>query len=279
MGSARAFVKTIAGSVIELVRPDLGRAIDTATGSGPQARGSVRARQWILHARLERARWRGDHMGVRRALAGFWRGDTADFFYARFRDRFQTSFLGAHQIIVDQLVALDQMRPFASLVEVGCGDGQVLAHCAKRLPGLAKLTGIDINPRIIAANRETWAASPRLSFVCDDAVDWLSRNATDDMVLFSYGGVMEYLDETDLTATFAALGRRHHVAVALVEPLSPAHDLDADLASFVFGQENSFSHNYPHLLRKAGFTLHFEQQMELDGVRWIMVLASVEENS
>jgi SAM-dependent methyltransferase len=272
METLRSIGKTVLGSLIALVRPDLARSL--GTGQSVATGKHLRAKRLILHARLERARWRGDHAAVRQSLAGFWQNETADFFYSGFRHRFEQSFLGPHQVIVDQLVALNDACPFSTLVEVGCGDGRVLAHCANRLPNLQRLTGLDINPKIIETNIRTWATEPRLSFAQADAARWLADAQTDGMILLSYGGVMEYFNEADLKAIYTRLGRNRRVAVAMVEPLAPHHDLTTQNRSFVFGQENSFSHNYAHLLKQAGFKIIFTQEQREGDIRWLLLLAA-----
>jgi len=270
MTPAKRLAKALAGTAVELVRRDLVREIEAGDHSG---RG-LRLKQWILHARLERARLRGDSAAVGRALAAYWQGDTGDFFYDRYRERFQTWFLGPHQVIVDQLARLSARRPYARLIEIGCGDGRVLDHCARRLPRIPAFLGLDINPTIIARNRQDHAGNPRLAFEAGEAMAWLPARMGEGTVLMTYGGVMEYFPPADLAQVFALLARPRQAAVALVAPVDPAHDLAADPVSHVFGQENSFSHPHRHMLETAGFTIEFEQEMPLGGVRWMLILAA-----
>ncbi len=269
MSRLRVLAKTVIGTMIEWTHPSLARAVD----SGAPVGAAFRKRNLIIHARRERARRRGDPEAVKAAQAGYWKGETADLFYDRYTARFRDWFLGPHQVIVDRLVDLDREMAFANLVEIGCGDGRVLAHCAERLPGLERATGLDINPTIIARNRETYAGNPKLHFVDTEAGAWLSRNCPDGTVLMTYGGVMEYFTEADLSAMLTRIARLKRGAVAFVEPLAPGHDLSTRKDSFIFGGENSFSHNYPHLIRQAGLLPVFEQEMELGLVRWMLILA------
>lgn len=277
----RTLIKTAIGSVIEVVRPDLARAIDDSVPRQDadktlHAPGGwkARAQKWIVEARMERARLRRDDHAVSETLAGFWRSEAANFFYDRFRGRFEHSFLGPHHIIVDKLAEQVRSGRFSALIEVGCGDGRVLDHCATAMPELDALVGLDINPAIIAENRKTWAGNPRLSFQCGDATKWLDSLVGDGTILMTYGGVMEYLDQASLMRVYRTVAKHRNVAVAMVEPLSPDHDLALQPESFTFGVENSFSHNYPHLLKRAGFKEVFSQEMDWDGVRWILMLAT-----
>jgi SAM-dependent methyltransferase len=268
--NAKTLAKTALGSLIDRFSP-----WSASAGNAGQDKLPPRLRNLVLQARLERARKRGDNEAIRQAQSAIWQVQTADSFYARYRDRLAQMFFGQHQVLIDQLVQLDQQSRFSSLIEVGCGEGMVLAHCADRLPGLKRLTGVDINPASIALCRQTWANNDRLKFECSDASVWLSSHAADDMILLSYGGVMEYFNESDLSKIYADLARHKRVAVALVEPVALGHNLKRQTGSFVFGQENSFSHNYPHLLREAGFGIYFMQELMMDDVRWMLVIATI----
>lgn len=285
----RSAARTLAGTALELVRPDLAADLDRpapvpADGVGsagsPPTRGThLRAKTWILHARLHRARLRGDRAAVQAALARYWQAETGDFFYDRYRNRFEAWFHGPHQVLIDQLAEAAERLALRDLVEIGCGDGRALAHCAERLPGLGSLTGIDINPTIIARNRTDHAADPRLRFVEGDAAAWLAAHPAPRRALLSYGGVMEYFAPEALVTLFSGLAAAGPAAVALCEPIAPEHDLAAQPDSILFGQESSFSHNHAHLLRQAGLAVTWQQELHRDGVRWMMILADKGEDA
>lgn len=275
MSRLRRIARVGLGTAMEILRPGLARQVDEGVHSGR----NLREKHWILQARLERAKLRGDQKAIEAALAGFWKGETGDFFYARYRHRFDTSFLGPHRIIVSELVALNAKAGFRRLVEVGCGDGQVLDYLATEMPSVEALVGIDINPTIIERNHATYADRPRLSFEHAHAGTWLPRHVSAGTVLLTYGGVMEYFSEPDLRALYTAHagaaqpGHGGANAVALVEPLAPEHDMERQRQSFVFGAESSFSHNYPFLLADCGYDVVFAQEMNHAGVRWQLALA------
>lgn len=272
MGTALDYVKLSVGTILEVLAPGLARDIETGRHSGR----NIRAKRWILYAKTRRAARRGDARGTQRALFDFWRADVSNSFYDRYVLRFRKWFLGPHHEIVDELEKLAGSREFRQFVEVGCGDGLALEHCAERLPRIPRFVGVDINPSIIERNRSRFAENPRLTFVAANAADWLDENVTDGTILFTYGGVMEYFDADALRGLFASLARRVGTAVALVEPLDPEHDLAGDSASHIFGAENSFSHNHAGLLREAGFAIQFQKELRLDGIRWMMLVAATE---
>jgi SAM-dependent methyltransferase len=265
----RRMGKTAVGTGLDLLHPRLGREIDAGVRTGRNAR----LKQWVIHARLERARARGDTRAVETELHRYWQGDAAADFYDRYTDRFRDWFLGPHQVVFDALSKTHAVSPFARLAEIGCGDGRVLAHLAGRLPGLSDALGLDINPGIVARNRDTFADRPLLRFADGNALDALDDIARPCTAVVTYGGVMEYIRAEDLSRLFSRLAALPGTAVALVEPVDPVHDLARDPRSHVFGQENSFSHNHRALLEAAGLEIAFGQNMDLGGVRWTLMLA------
>jgi SAM-dependent methyltransferase len=266
----RSLARTILGTSMEFLRPGIARDLDRGARRGE----NLRAKTWIVHARLRRARMRGDTGAAQAALAQYWQADTGDFFYDRYRDRFDAWFHGPHQVLIDQLAQVADRMALRDLVEIGCGDGRALVHCAARMPGLARLTGIDINAPIIARNIAAHSADPRLSFAHGDAAGWLAAHPVAGRALLSYGGVMEYFAPDTLRAIFAGLAAHAPAAVALCEPVAPDHDLATQTASRMFGQESSFSHNHAHLLRAEGFDIHWQEDAAHGGVRWMMLLAT-----
>jgi SAM-dependent methyltransferase len=265
----RSTARTLAGTALEYLRPSLARDLD----SGARRGENLREKGLILHARLRRARLRGDSAAAQAILAQFWQADTGDFFYDRYRTRFEAWFFGPHQVLIDRLAEAAARHGLRDLVEIGCGDGRALTHCAGVMPGLDRLTGIDINPTIIARNHKTFAADTRLHFANGDAAAWLAANPAPHRALLSYGGVMEYFAPETLRAVFASLAADGPSVVALCEPVAPEHDLSAQTDSIHFGQESSFSHNHAYLLQAEGFAITWADEVHDGGVRWMMMLA------
>jgi SAM-dependent methyltransferase len=253
---------------LEVLRPDLAREIDEGRGTGRY----LRQKGWILQSRIARARLRGDTAAVEKALSSFWKGDTADFFYSLYRDRFEQWFLTIHQPLIGALEREVRCAGLTDLFEIGCGDGRALEHCLRRMPQLRRLIGIDINESIVNRNRRTFADEPRLSFLAGNATELLPPQLADGTVVLSYGGVMEYLREAEVARLYASLAACKRVAAAHVEPLDPLHDLSAEPGSRVFGVENSFSHNYPRLMRENGLVPIYAEDFMHDGLRWLMLL-------
>lgn len=271
MPHSREWAKFWAGTLLEVFAPWATHDLDRGLNSGR----FVQIKRWILFARSARARARGDTGGLQRSLFQFWRTDTSDAYFDKYLDRYETWFLGPHHAIVDQLAQLSRSGTYHQLIEVGCGAGQVLEHCANAMPEVQNFIGVDINPTIIARDKAAFAENPRLQFMAADASVWLDGNAKPGTILLTYGGVMEYFSAETLTAMFTKLAQRGPAAVALVEPVDPNHDLAHDGVSHAFGPENSFSHNHEKLLLRAGYRVTFRKTLRLGGASWMMLLATV----
>ena len=229
--------------------------------------------QILLGDLIRRSALSGDHSALRSQLSGYWKGTSGDTFYESFQDRFEEWFLGPHYEWVE---ALDEIlnRPdetFSSLLEIGCGDGRVLHHLSEKLKSVENFTGIDINERIIARNRDVYSETA-LRFESGDASKRLGELVPTGSIVMTYGGVMEYLLESELRELFRSLKARSTVIIALVEPLYDGFDLENETASRASGTENSFTHPYPLLLRESGFEIEFQKEPEME-FRWMMIIA------
>lgn len=263
-------IKLWVGGLLEILAPWATRDLDGDRNSGR----FIKLKTWIVYARTARAKARGDAGALQKSLFHFWRADTADGYFDLYLDRYEKWFLGQHHEIIDQLAVLTRSGNYNRLIEVGCGAGRVLDHCAAALPGVAQFIGVDINPAIIARNKVTFAQNPRLQFLSADASIWLQDTACAGTLLLTYGGVMEYFAAQTLTSIFTTMAEHGPAAVALVEPVDPDHDMANDPASHAFGQENSFSHNHQKLLQAAGYEVVFCKALDLGGASWMMLVAS-----
>jgi SAM-dependent methyltransferase len=262
----------IYGTALERLRPDLVRKLDSDI-SGQKSPGDVQAKAAILYARLRRARLFGNRAAAESALRAWWQAETADYFYDGYRARFDKWFFGPHQMLIEKLCDHVASAGLTELIEIGCGDGRALAHCAKRMPGLKRLVGLDVNADIIARNRATPFGDPRIGFEAGEAGAWIAARPAPGRVLLSYGGVMEYLAPETLAALLSGVATHRPAAVALCEPVAPEHDLDRETGAIMFGYESSFSHNHAYQLQAAGFSILWQQELLLDGIRWMMIVA------
>lgn len=231
-----------------------------------------------------RAFMEGDHARLRSYLADYW-GAYASQFHEDWDHRFERLFLKRDVEVIDcleeWLATTPGGRGVRRFYEIGCGGGRLLAYLAGRFPAVELLTGIDLGEERIAENRAYYRDNPRLEFHAADAMEWIRANAGAGSVFLANGGVLEYFLKEELTDLFRSMAEDlSPVAVVLIETIGVDHDLDHEKDSFVYGREMAFSHNYPHLLESAGFTIRHQSQCEGEatdgGGRWIRLLATCE---
>lgn len=262
-------IKRLLGASIEVALPHIAAEIDAGRSSGKL----VRLKNWVVYNRLERARARGDAGSVSSAHFDYWKSDVGNAFYDQYTDRFEDWFLGHHKVLIEELQrVVEASGAFHRLVEIGCGDGQVLRYCRDHLPTLERVIGLDINPMIIERNQSA-AENHGISYVHGDAMAWLAENPQAGTILLSYGGVLEYFSEQALERLLVLLAKNTPCIVAFVEPIDPRADLEEQKESYTFGQENSFSHPHRVVLDRVGYQVLFEKEILLSGVRWMLMLA------
>lgn len=231
----------------------------------------------LLRNGLEaQAFWSGNHALQRDLFAHYW-AQEADTVEYNWDDRFKQDFLGRNVIIIDALEDVLKEITFDRLYEIGCGHGQVLDYLADRLEAIDEFVGIDISEEQIRKNKEKFS-QPKIEFHAADAVKWVIDNAKPRSIFLTNGGVFEYFLQSELEAIFKHIAEKLAPAViGVVETLGSDHDLENELKTMIYGRELAFSHNYPHLLQKAGLEVihHSEEEgaKTHGGGRWIRVLA------
>lgn len=204
-----------------------------------------------------------------------WASKQALRFHEQAQSRFDDWWRAHHSAILEPLQAEIAAHPahWATLCEIGCGSGLVLADLSRRLPSLQQLIGLDLSPAQIERNREAYAANPRLRFEAADGACWLAEHAQAGWLIFSNAGVLEYFPPEKLSALLRQLAQRAPVVIASVEPIADDYDLARETASRIYGPERSWSHHYPRLYRESGFTPLWQRELHVGGLRWLLVLA------
>lgn len=221
---------------------------------------------------------RKDHKRLRKFLSNYW-GNEAKNFHDDTQDRFERMFLQHDIAVIEALEEQMKSSSFEQLYEIGCGGGQVIEHLCKRLISLKQFMGIDLGEEQIAQNRKHHNHA-KLTFETADASEWLPKHASPNSIFLTNGGVFEYFLQDDLEVLFRMIAsERKPAAVVVIETIGSDHDLETEKDSLIYGREMSFSHNYPHLLREAGFEIMHQSERpgyEIDGGgRWLRVLAIV----
>jgi SAM-dependent methyltransferase len=268
--SFRRWLKVAVGRNVLRVRPQLVQRFEA--GELPRGRFWERAALAALADRYGKAGTM-DRLAIQQVH--FWsRRDLGELFYDRTRARLQRQlFSGRHRPALDAMERELAAGDFHTLVEIGCGTGDLLAYLETRLHDVRRCIGLDLNGVQIARNRSRFAERPRLEFLAEDVSEWITRNARPGTAYFSYGGVFEYFTQDKFQSLLSAIAARPPAFLALVEPVGMDHDMDADAASRPYGREMSHSHAYPALLEAAGFEIAWRQESADQRSRWMMLVA------
>lgn len=152
-----------------------------------------------------------------------------------------------------------------TLVEIGSGNGIVLDYLSNHFNTIENFIGIDLSEIQTEKNNEKYKDNTRLKFVADDGFEWFKKQGHDNMVLVTFRGVLEYFTEEKLQNFFNYLGTLKNILIVTIEPICANHNLEKQKASQVYGAERSFSHNYPHLLKKSGFKIWHHSKHKEEG--------------
>lgn len=172
----------------------------------------------------------GDHRLTLEAVA-------ADSFYRRpMLDEFATH-------------AAQNLRPGASIVEIGCGAGGNLLYLRNRLPNLGfRFRGLDINSSVIASDRQ---------YNCGDlSFDVLDCFSDDDALAVSGDlgiiccAVLTYAREADIVRLLSGAVHNSHgrILLGLSEPI-----LDPEAAQPAPHNNLALLHGYRRILRQLDF--------------------------
>ena len=263
---ARAFARAAAGRLLATLQPAVVRRLEA--GEAPRDRNE----RLLLAGLVARHRARGSLERLAAQHTRFWESPSAVDFHAATAARCEEDLRGAQSLVFDLLGEAFADNRLHSLCEIGCGSGRVLAEAAARLPALTSLVGLDLSAAQSAANRSRHS-DPRLAFVAADAQEWIPANAAPGWCFLSYGGVLEYFTQDALARLFGAIASHAPAGVVVVEPLGDDFDLGSETRSRPYGQELSFSHNYPSLLERAGLRITRRHEYRVRGLRWIALAA------
>lgn len=227
----------------------------------------------IRHGIIAQALNSGDHARLRDLHRDYWRKEGLQF-GKDYAFRFEEQFLQCDAELIH--IAINDLNSdvLENVVEIGCGNGKVLEYVSQKLAYCKELVGIDIDRMRISANRQHYREQ-RLNFVACNALDWFRENAKCSTLIMTNGGVLEYFLEAEISEIFAIAAQHNNTAVALIETVGSNHDLENDRKTHPYGRELAFSHNYIHLLEKAGFEIqHFSERPGKNGDRWVRIFAT-----
>jgi len=116
--------------------------------------------------------------------ANEWRGRVGDSWAAEWR-RTDRSF----GMLTEQLLARSRDFSFNSVLDVGCGAGELSLALARGRPHV-QVTGIDISPQLIAVAGERGSHLTNIAFEVADATQWQPAHSFQPDLLVSRHGVM-----------------------------------------------------------------------------------------
>lgn len=248
------------------------KAIEAGNGGKPLSAADRLIVIALVHRALKRHQPL-DHLAyLHRQL---WDSDEITTYHTGVEKYFRLWFLPHQSAIVD-LIERDldctSHDRFHTICEIGTGSGLVLDHLQQRLGshGITAFCGLDLCAAQVARNATRF---PQCTFVTADACRWIPEHASPGWIYFCCGGVLEYLPKKSVSALFAATVARPPVRWAIVEPVDADHDFSSQKESRPYGVENTWSHNYEDLAKQAGLTVLARRDLDIDGVRWCMMLA------
>ena len=209
-----------------------------------------------------------DHQIVEDTNKNFWKNNTATELFKELQDGFQKDFLPNCSFIFDllQQELSNQNNSFLTIVEIGTGNGDVLNWLSSKFPSIQHFIGIDLSERQIKLNNEKFRENKKLEFIATDALDWVKDYGQSHTIFVTSRGVLEYFSESRLQELLIKIHKLGITFFVAIEPNGDNHDFDSNPHSILYGNEPSFSHNYPFLFRNAGFNIwHFSQQPWLGG--------------
>lgn len=147
-------------------------------------------------------------------------------------------------------------------MEIGTGNGDVLNYLSSEFPNINRFIDIDLCQDQIALNNKKYKDNKRLDFIASDAFDWIQTNGHDKTVFVTSRGVLEYFKESQLQELLNTIYNLGPTMFIAIEPNGADHNFETNPNSELYGHEPSFSHNYPHLFKNAGFNIwHFSQKV------------------
>jgi len=205
----------------------------------------------------------------------FWREQSSDAYYAGTHGRFDKVFMPHFDQYLDRLALVASERGAECLIEIGCGEGQLLRHLQQRVP-VSRHIGIDLSEDQIAQNI-LQRSNDGPEYFAGDASLWIKENAPANSLYVTGLGVLEYFTQAQLSDLLQGISSQRSPACALfIEPVDPEADFDDFDASYPAGEEHSFTHNYAKRLQQCGWTLEHSEEVNLSTYRWLVMLASCE---
>lgn len=155
------------------------------------------------------------------------------------------------------------MRPnFATICDIGTGNGLFLNYLADQLPEVQRFVGIDLNKEQLLENKIAFEGT-KLEFAHEEVFDWIVHRKSDDGIIFVLSETFQFFTQNELEDLLSFISNGPSpIAVAITEPIVD-FDLSTEFASIPRGNLG-FSHNYPYLFEKHHFCVFRKEIIPMD---------------
>ena len=208
---------------------------------------------------------------------GFWREQSADEYYAGTANRFEKLFLPHFDQFIDVVGHTIEQKGIRNVVEIGCGDGQLLRHLKRKV--LAdRYIGLDLSKDQIKKNLEA-DQEQTVEYYSGDAAQWIAEKSPSSTLYVTGLGVLEYFTQSQLTSLLSNIANTFAPAAALfIEPVDKGANFIEFDESYVAGEEHSFTHNYAKRLTESGWSISHTEELHLAPYRWLVIIASCDKS-
>jgi len=202
----------------------------------------------------------------------FWRAQSAGDYYSGTKGRFEKVFLPNFDHFLDLAATEMKKHNLENIVEIGCGDGQLLRHMKQRIPA-ERYIGIDLSEDQIDENKRS-DKELGLEYHSGDAADWVISESPTNSLYVTGLGVLEYFTQSQLTSLLKSIsGNAPPACVLFIEPIDAQAELSEFDKSYVAGEEHSFTHHYPNRIQECGWRMLHAEQVLLPPYRWFVAIA------
>lgn len=205
---------------------------------------------------MQRIENKKDFESLSKFHKNYWVNQGRDFFLtttASFENDFLPNCAFIFDILEKQLS--NTSNTFNTIVEIGTGNGKVLAYLSERFPNINTCIGVDLSADQIAVNTEKYKTNNKLKFIEADALEWVKQKAQAQTIFVTSRGVLEYFTEEDLNVLLEKIYNLGQVIFVAIEPNGINHDFNINPESELYGQERSFSHNYSKVFKEIGYSI------------------------
>ena len=213
---------------------------------------------------LEKAKKNNDFETLSQFHQNYWENRGEEYFSSGFNGNVLNNFFipkcsFLFDLLQEQLY--NEIGKYNILVEIGTGDGKVLEYLSERFPKIERFIGIDLSTSQIEANKKVFNKNTNLEFVAADGFEWLKNNGENHMIIVTSRGVLEYFTQSRLQSFFDQLNKIGKILFIAIEPTGIDHDFNKNPNSEIYGNENSFSHNYAELFKNSGFNIWHQSKI------------------